>query len=81
MKDFLDISAQDHNHLCPRQVLGVRMGMLAAQYLAFEIPQKKKRLVVIAETDGCFVDGITASTGCTVGHRTLRIQDLFLNYM
>jgi formylmethanofuran dehydrogenase subunit E len=25
--------------------------------------------------DGCFADGITAATQCTIGHRTLRVED------
>lgn len=36
---------------------------------------KPKHLLVISETDGCFVDGIIAVTNCTVGHRNLRIED------
>jgi formylmethanofuran dehydrogenase subunit E len=32
-------------------------------------------LLVISETDGCFVDGVIAATDCTVGHRTLRVED------
>lgn len=32
-------------------------------------------MLTIAETDGCTVDGISVATGCTVGHRTLRIED------
>lgn len=39
------------------------------------MPQPEKRVIAIAETDGCFVDGISASTGCYVGRRTLRIED------
>jgi formylmethanofuran dehydrogenase subunit E len=31
--------------------------------------------LVILETDGCFADGVEAATGCTVGHRTLRVED------
>ena len=34
-----------------------------------------KRLLVILETDGCFADGIEAATGCSVGHRTMRVED------
>ncbi len=75
MQDYLDKSAARHKHLCPRQVLGVRMGMMAARYLDFELPQLEKRLLTIVETDGCFADGIEAATGCSVGHRTLRVQD------
>jgi formylmethanofuran dehydrogenase subunit E len=43
--------------------------------LGFSEPPSKKELLVIVETDGCFVDGLIAATGCTVGHRTLRVED------
>lgn len=72
---YLKKSAEDHDHLCPRQVLGVRIGLAGLDVLGFNEPPKKKRLMVICETDGCFVDGITSVTNCTVGHRTLRIED------
>lgn len=75
MEMMLQESAESHNHLCPRQVIGVRMGLLAATFLETELPQNKKRLLTIIETDGCFADGIEVSTGCSVGHRTLRIED------
>ncbi len=72
---YLKKSAADHDHLCPRQVLGVRIGLAGLEALGFSEPPKKKRLMVICETDGCFVDGITSVTNCTVGHRTLRVED------
>lgn len=71
----LEISSSLHRHLCPRQVLGVRMGMLAERELGLELPQADKRLLTIVETDGCFADGVSAATGCWVGRRTLRIED------
>lgn len=67
--------AAHHRRLCPRQVLGARVGMLAASLLALDLPQSDKRLLAIAETDGCFVDGVSAATGCAAGRRTLRIED------
>lgn len=75
MNKFLRKSVARHKHLCPRQVLGVRMGILAAKNLEFELPQTKRRLLTMVETDGCFADGVEVTTGCTVGHRTLRVQD------
>ncbi|MFN3742908.1 MAG: FmdE family protein [Anaerolineales bacterium] len=72
---LLQKSASHHSHLCPRQILGVRMGLLGMKALGFDAPPPKKRLLVIIETDGCFADGITAATDCTVGHRTLRVKD------
>ena len=56
-------------------MLGVRIGLLAGRLLELPLPQPEKRLLAIAETDGCFVDGISAVTGCYVGRRTLRIED------
>jgi formylmethanofuran dehydrogenase subunit E len=64
-----------HKHLCPRQILGVRMGLYAGEFLGLELPQHDKRLFTFVETDGCFVDGVMVSTGCSVGHRTLRLMD------
>lgn len=72
---LLDNSSSQHTHLCPRQVLGVRMGMFAGEILNMDLPQLHKRLLTILETDGCFADGVEAATGCSVGHRTMRIED------
>jgi len=65
-----------HEALCPRQVLGVRMGLYAGLLLNLELPQTDKRLLTIAETDGCFSSGISTATGCWVGRRTLRVEDM-----
>lgn len=51
------------------------MGLHAGELLELELPQAGKRLFAFVETDGCFADGITASTGCSLGHRTLRLMD------
>jgi formylmethanofuran dehydrogenase subunit E len=72
---ILEICSRDHAYLCPRQVLGARLGLAGLQALGFDHPPEGKRILVIAETDGCFLDGLSAATGCTPGHRTLRIQD------
>jgi formylmethanofuran dehydrogenase subunit E len=61
--------------LCPRQVLGVRMGIYAGRILNLQMPQTDKGLIVFMETDGCALDGVTASTGCRAGRRTLRVMD------
>ena len=68
-------TAARHEHLCPRQVLGVRMGLHAAQHFQILLPQNDKRLFTIIETDGCFADGIAVATGCELGRRTLRLMD------
>lgn len=72
---LLEKSASDHSHLCPRQILGVRLGLLGMEMLGLDEISAKKHLLVIVESDGCFADGVTAATNCTVGHRTLRVED------
>lgn len=75
MKILLDQSSERHDRLCPRQVIGVRMGIKAAKLFGFRLPQEDKRLLTFVETDGCFADGIEISTGCSIGQRTLRVHD------
>ena len=75
LQEALELASARHNHLCPRQVLGARCAIAAAAILELEVPRTDKRLIVIAETDGCFVDGVEAVTGVSVGGRTLRVED------
>jgi formylmethanofuran dehydrogenase subunit E len=75
IKPFLEIASRDHKHLCPRQILGVRIGLKGMSLLGFGVSTRHKHLLTIGETDGCFIDGIIAVTQCTVGHRTLRLED------
>ncbi len=75
IQEFLEISASRHNRLCPRQVLGVRMGLLAGKILNLQLPQSDKSLFTIVECDGCGAGGIEVATGCSIDHRTLRVLD------
>lgn len=71
----LDRAAALHQHLCPRQVLGVRAGMHASELFNLPLPQTGKRLFAFVETDGCFADGVSVATGCWLGRRTMRLVD------
>ena len=75
LQEILNESSARHRHLCPRQVLGARIGLAGAAALGLDVPRRDKRLLVIVETDGCFVDGVAVATGCEMGHRTLRLAD------
>lgn len=75
LEKALELASARHKHLCPRQVLGARCAIAAAAMLELEVPRKDKRLLVIVETDGCFVDGVEAALGVSVGGRTLRVED------
>jgi formylmethanofuran dehydrogenase subunit E len=75
LDDILNESSARHKHTCPRQVLGARMALYAAELLQLDLSRADKCLLAIAETDGCMVDGIIAATGCHIGGRALRILD------
>ena len=75
LEDLLNKSAGSHHRLCPRQVLGVRMGLYAGRTLDLQVPRQDKRLHAFMEIDGCAVDGVTVATGCSVGRRTMHILD------
>lgn len=64
-----------HDHLCPRQVLGARIGLLAGELLGLDFPRSDKRVLVLVETDGCFADGVSVASGCWLGRRTMRLVD------
>jgi len=75
LTELLKLSSARHSHLCPRQVLGVRMGLAGLAAIGLDSPMPHKAALVFIESDGCFADGIEVATGATVGHRTLRVVD------
>jgi formylmethanofuran dehydrogenase subunit E len=75
ISDLLQQSSSRHDHLCPRQVLGVRIGLAGLAELELEWPVSKSTALIIIESDGCFADGIEVATGAAIGHRTLRVND------
>jgi len=79
MRPFDELLAEAiafHGHLCPGQVLGVRMTMAVCRALGVEEPKSmRKCLVVFVEIDRCATDAIQALTGCSLGKRTLKHLD------
>lgn len=74
---LLEESVRLHGHLCPGQVLGVRLAMLGLKEIGIEDPKGKdrKRLMVFVEIDRCATDAIQSVTGCSLGKRSLRWID------
>jgi formylmethanofuran dehydrogenase subunit E len=73
---LLDEAVAFHGHLCPGQVLGVRMTVAGCRALGIANPrQAGKRLVVLVEIDRCATDAIQALTGVSLGKRTLEHVD------
>lgn len=72
---LLSEAAATHGHLCPGQVVGVRMAMVGCQTLGIDEPRGSKRLLVYVEIDRCAADAIGSVTGCRLGKRTLKHVD------
>jgi len=73
--ELLDETAALHGHMCPGQVLGVRLAMIGCREVGIEEPDKSKNLLVYVEIDRCATDAIQAATGCKLGKRTLKFVD------
>ncbi len=74
--DLLAEAVRFHGHLCPGQVLGVRMALAGCRELGLALPRSAgKRLVVFVEIDRCATDAIQALTGVSLGKRTLKHLD------
>lgn len=74
---LLEESTHVHGHLCPGQVLGVRMSMLGLRRIGIKDPkgEDRKKIYVFVEIDRCATDAIQSVTGCSLGKRSLRWLD------
>lgn len=74
---LLEESVKIHGHLCPGQVLGVKMSMLGLSEIGITDPKGKDRksIIVFVEMDRCATDAVQSVTGCSLGHRTMKFMD------
>lgn len=74
---LLEESARIHGHLCPGQVLGVRMAIIGLQAVGLEDPKgrDRKNIMVFVEMDRCATDAIQSVTGCSLGKRSMKFLD------
>jgi len=74
---LLKESVRIHGHLCPGQVLGVKMSMLGLREAGIADPKGKDRksIIVFVEMDRCATDAVQSVTGCSLGHRTMKFMD------
>jgi formylmethanofuran dehydrogenase subunit E len=81
MKPFADLlasSAAAHGHMCPGQVVGVRMAMLGCRLIGLDDPTSQvqiKKLIVFVEMDRCAGDAVAHVTGAKLGRRSLKFVD------
>lgn len=76
-ESLLQDSAKIHGHLCPGQVLGVRMSMLGLREIRIEDPKgrDRKSIMTFVEMDRCATDAVQSVTGCSLGRRTMKFLD------
>jgi formylmethanofuran dehydrogenase subunit E len=66
-----------HGHLCPGQLLGVRMSLLGCELVGIADPRgaDRKKLIVFVEIDRCMSDAVSVVTGVRLGRRSLKFFD------
>jgi formylmethanofuran dehydrogenase subunit E len=75
---LLSSSVAAHGHLCPGQVVGVRLTLVGLRLLNFAVPPslpQLKRLLVYVEMDRCAGDAVAHTTGVKLGRRSLKFVD------
>ncbi|MDT8377332.1 MAG: FmdE family protein [Desulfotignum sp.] len=75
---LLQESSKAHGHLCPGQVVGVRMAMEGCRCIGLDNPRalpQIKKLIVYVEMDRCASDAISFVTGASLGRRSLKFVD------
>jgi len=77
-QELLSGSVAAHGHLCPGQVVGVRLGILGLRLLGFDAPPtlpQLKQLIVFVEMDRCAGDAVAHVTSVRLGRRSLKFMD------
>jgi len=75
LEEYLIDAEHNHGHMCPGQILGVRMAMTGTRAVGIEEPKSSRELIVFVEIDRCAADAINTVTGCRLGKRTLKFRD------
>jgi formylmethanofuran dehydrogenase subunit E len=76
--ELLEASAAAHGHLCPGQVVGVRLALLGLRLQGMAVPPtlaQLKDLIVYVEMDRCAGDAVAYVTGVRLGRRSLKFAD------
>jgi len=76
LEDYIVLAGESHGHMCPGQILGIRMAMAGLRAIGIEDPEKaRKRLLTFVEIDRCATDAVSLVTGCRLGKRSLKFLD------
>jgi formylmethanofuran dehydrogenase subunit E len=73
LKFLIEDAEKLHGHLGPFLVIGVRIGAIAQKTLKEKMHAAVK--VPFSTPFSCVIDGVQATTKCTVGNQRLKIED------
>ena len=75
--ELLEECGRLHGHICPGQLLGVRMALLGCEAIGIKDARgaDRKKLIVWVEIDRCMTDAVSAVTGVRLGRRSLKFFD------
>lgn len=74
----MEAAARAHGHLCPGQVIGVRMAILGLGLLGYACPPgypEIKSLLGFVEIERCLADAVATATGLRFGRGSLKLVD------
>lgn len=77
LDELLEECGRLHGHICPGQLLGVRMALLGCKLIGIKDARgaDRKKLIVWVEIDRCMTDAVSAVTGVRLGRRSLKFFD------
>ncbi len=78
---LVELSSRMHGHLCPGQVVGVRMAITGLAMLGYPCPlpyPEIKNIVGFVEIERCLADAIATATGLRFGRGSLKLVNLGL---
>ncbi|BEQ15788.1 FmdE family protein [Desulfoferula mesophila] len=81
VEKLVSASARIHGHLCPGQVIGVRMSILGLGLLGYPSPlpyPEIKNLVGVVESERCLADAVAVASGLRFGRGSLKLINLGL---
>lgn len=76
VEQLVHASARIHGHLCPGQVIGVRMSILGLGLLGYGCPlgmPEIKHIVGFVEIERCLADAVAVASGLRFGRGSLRL--------
>jgi len=78
MASCLIKTAEIHGHFCPGSALGVMASVYGLNMLGLDSISSDglEDLMAVVEINACFVDGVQAVSGCTLGNNALVYRDL-----